>query len=82
MLPEEVVAKVFGVSPSEVSDDTSNSTLGKWDSFGHITLVLELEATYSLALSPDEVFNMLSVASIKQVYRSDHISRSLSPRRT
>lgn len=67
MPPEEVIAKVFGVSLAEVSDDTSNTTVGSWDSLAHIILITELEATYSVSLSPDEIFNMTSVASIKRV---------------
>lgn len=67
MAPEEIVAKVFGMTPTEVTDDTSNRTVGTWDSLGHITLILELEATYGVSLLPDELFEMTNVASIKQI---------------
>lgn len=66
MQPEEVIAKVFGMPVGEVNDDTSNKTIGAWDSYGHLTLILELEATYGVSLSPEEVFNMSSVRSVKQ----------------
>ena len=66
MQPEEVIAKVFGMPVAEVNDDTSNKTVGAWDSYGHLTLVLELEATYDVSLSPEEVFNMISVRSVKE----------------
>lgn len=66
MQPEEAIAKVFGMPVAEVNDDTSNKTIGAWDSYGHLTLVLELEATYGVSLSPEEVFNMISVRSVKQ----------------
>jgi len=66
MQPEEVIAKVFGMPVAEVNDDTSNKTIGAWDSYGHLILILELEATYGLSLSPEEVFNMISVRSVKQ----------------
>jgi len=66
MQPEEVIAKVFGMPVAEVNDDTSNKTIGAWDSYGHLILIPELEATYGLSLSPEEVFNMISVRSVKQ----------------
>ena len=66
MQPEEVIAKVFGMPVAEVNDDTSNKAIGAWDSYGHLTLILELEAAYGVSLSPEEVFNMISVRSVKQ----------------
>jgi acyl carrier protein len=71
MRPEEVIAKVFGVPVSEVTDDTSNKTIRAWDSLGHLTLVLELESTYRVSLSPEEVFNMTNVKSVKRTL-ADH----------
>ncbi|MGH8645575.1 MAG: acyl carrier protein [Gammaproteobacteria bacterium] len=74
MPPEEVIAKVFGVPLIDVTDDTSNTTVSTWDSLAHITLILELEATYRVSLLPEEVFNMTSVASIKKVLGSRGIN--------
>ena len=67
MTPEDVVSKVFGVERRAVSDTTSNTTLPEWDSLGHMTLVVELEATYGVALSPDDALAMTDVAAIKRV---------------
>jgi acyl carrier protein len=61
MRPEEIIAKVFDVPVSEVTDDTSNKTIKAWDSLGHLTLILELESAYRVSLSPEEVFTMVSV---------------------
>ncbi len=72
--PEEIVAKVFGAALSEVRDDTSNKTLAAWDSLGHITLIIELESTYGISLSPGDLFNMTSVASIKRILSSHGVT--------
>lgn len=66
MQPEEIIAKVFGISVAEVNDESSNKTISAWDSYGHLTLVLELEATYGVSLSAEEVFNMTTVSTIKK----------------
>jgi len=70
MAPEEIIAKVLGLPLPEVSDDTSNKTVATWDSLAHIVLVLELEATYGVSFTPDELFNMTSLTAIKQVLRT------------
>lgn len=67
MRPEEVVANVLGVSPHEIEDDTSNESIAEWDSLAHMNLVLELEATYGVALSADEALEITNVAAIKRV---------------
>jgi acyl carrier protein len=70
MRPEEVVAKVFSVPVGAVNDNTSNKTISNWDSFGHITLIMELESTYRVMLAPNDTLTMEDVASIKRVLRN------------
>ena len=67
MTPEEVVARAFGLTSGQVSDQTSNQNLVEWDSLGHITLVVELENAYGLSLAPDEALQVTSVAAIKKL---------------
>ena len=67
MPPEAVIARVFGVSPDRITDKTSNETLPEWDSLGHITLVIELEATYGVSLSAEETLTLTSVPAIKRL---------------
>lgn len=67
MAPEEIVASALGVSPSRIDHDTSNQSLPEWDSLGHMTLVIELEATYNVSISPEEALGMTSVAAIKRL---------------
>ncbi len=63
--PEELVARAFGVAPHQITGQTSNQNLPEWDSLGHITLIVELESTYGVSLSPDETLQITSVAAIK-----------------
>lgn len=52
-----------------MADETSNESLEEWDSMGHMNLILELEATYGISLSPEEALEMTDVAGIKRVLR-------------
>lgn len=70
MQPELLVSRVFGVEPSLVGDDTSSATLAEWDSLAHVTLVMEVESVYGVALSVEEVLEMTDVAAIKRVLES------------
>lgn len=64
------MSKVFGVDRRHVSDATSNRTVAEWDSLGHVTLVIELEATYGVSLSVEDALAMTDVAAIKRVIAS------------
>ena len=72
--PEAVIARVFGVSLDRINDQTSNETLPEWDSLGHITLVIELEAEYGVSLSPEETLNLTNVPAIKRLLEERGIS--------
>jgi len=74
MKPEDVLARVFSVPAAELRDSTSNRTLPAWDSLGHMTLILELEATYGVSFSADEALKMNDLGAIKALLRERGIT--------
>jgi acyl carrier protein len=74
MAPEAVVARVFGRTASELNDATSPETVGEWDSLGHITLIIELEAAYGVSFGPEEAMAMTSVGAIKAALRAHGVA--------
>lgn len=70
MTPEALVARVFGLPRHAVNDATSNVTESAWDSLNHVTLILELEATYGISVSAEDALTMTDVGAIKRVLRS------------
>ncbi len=66
MSPERLVAKVFGLHLSQVTDATSNQNTSEWDSLGHVTLIMELEGHYGVSFSTDEALALTSVESLKR----------------
>ena len=66
MSPEHLVAKVFGLHPSNVTDATSNQNTPEWDSLGHVTLIMELEGHYGVSFSTEEVLFLTSVEVLKR----------------
>ncbi len=67
MSPEELIAKVFGVSLTDVVPSSSPETIEEWDSLAHMNLILELEETYGIALSSEDSLDIKDVASLKRV---------------
>ena len=70
MAPETVVARVFGLPRSLVTDASSSATLSAWDSLNHVTLILELENVFGVSFSAEEALTMTDVATIKRVLQS------------
>jgi acyl carrier protein len=61
------VAEILGVEPALVGPETGPLTLAKWDSFNHIHLVVAIEETYGIELSPDEIVSLLSVSDVARL---------------
>jgi len=66
MSPEQLIAQVFGLHPSEVTDATSNQNTAEWDSLGHVTLIMELESRYGVSFSTEEALALTSVGTLKR----------------
>ena len=66
MSPEQLVAQVFGLHPSQVTDATSNENTAEWDSLGHVTLIMELESRYGVSFSTEEALTLTSVGALKR----------------
>jgi acyl carrier protein len=60
----EIVARIMGVAPADVSEDSSPLTLPKWDSLRHMKLILSLEETLNIQFSDADISMMKDVRSI------------------
>ena len=70
MTPEDLIAKVFGLDPAEVNDESSPDTIEDWDSLGHLGLLTEITEVYHLELSTDDALEIVDVASLKAILSS------------
>lgn len=60
----EIFVKTMEAQPQEIVDDSSPETLEGWDSLSHTRLILELEAAFSVEISPDESLELQSFKAI------------------
>jgi acyl carrier protein len=64
-----VVARTFKISPEMVTPQTSLGQLPGWDSFGHLTLMMEIEKEFSVRFSTDKINEPKSTSEICELLR-------------
>lgn len=62
--------KVFGIDASNFSLDTVPEDVLRWDSLGHMTLVMDLEDTFGVHFEVDEITEMSSGRKIVEILQA------------
>ena len=57
----------FGVAADQYGDTLSPDQVQKWDSLGHVQLVMKLQAAFGIEFDVDEMMEMESVGRIKSI---------------
>ena len=69
----KVIAKVFSISESEISDESSPENIEAWDSFNWYVLVDELENHFNVKFTISEIIDVKNVADIKQRLKNHNV---------
>jgi len=64
-----VVARVFNLDASEVTDQSSRKTIAEWDSMGHLSLINGLEEEFKVSIAIADAMEMTSVRHIKKILK-------------
>lgn len=72
-----IMSEVFEIPESEIPPGASTGSLVRWDSMGHMSLVLSLEDYFGIAFSEQDVVKNLSSLSaiVETVSRVLHVSQ-------
>jgi acyl carrier protein len=62
--------KTFGIEASEFSPDLVPEDVLRWDSLGHMTLVMELEDAFGVHFEVDEIAELSSGRKILEVLQA------------
>lgn len=73
-LLKNTVAGVLGISPDDISDDSSMDNLHEWDSVKHLNLVLAIEEVFGVSMTEEQSLEMLSFPLIKLVLSEHNIN--------
>ena len=61
---QKIMADVFEVALADIAMDTQFGDLPKWDSMGHMDLMLALETKFSISISADSIRELVSIPAI------------------
>jgi acyl carrier protein len=57
----QTVSRTFRLDPAAVSAETNTENTPSWDSVAHLTLILEIESTFGVRFSTEEIPSLTSV---------------------
>ena len=63
---EALIASTLDVPVEQVTEDSDMTTITKWDSLGHINLVLAIEEAYGVVIDEDAIVELTSVRAIRE----------------
>jgi len=69
-----IVAKVFSIPESEVSDQSGPENIESWDSFNGLVLVDELENHFNIKFSISEIVDVKTVADIRRHLKNHNVT--------
>ena len=63
------IAKVFEISPDQLTPDTHRDNVPAWDSLGVLTLMANLDSDHGIVLTDDDVQAIKTVGDILDVMK-------------
>ena len=78
MLNEKKLVEVFsgalGIGAETINDDLKYNGIPEWDSVAHMALVAELEAIFNIMLDTNDIIDMSSVRTAKEILEKYGVS--------
>jgi acyl carrier protein len=62
--------KVFGIDAADFSTGLTPEDVLRWDSLGHMTLVMDMEDSFGIHFEVDEIAEMTSAGKILEILRA------------
>jgi acyl carrier protein len=71
---KEVFAEALDLEIDEIEEGSSQDNLEDWDSLGHLNLISEIEKTFKVKITMDEVMEMTTYAKVKEIV-NNHLEK-------
>ncbi len=65
MSPEKIFSRVFAIPEESIVDTLALHDIPTWDSLAHMMLIVQLEETYKVQLTGDEIADMKTVGDAR-----------------
>ena len=63
----KILIESFNAKESQLADETRLFSLDEWDSLTHMFFITQIESTYEIELTGDDIADMQTVGDIKRV---------------
>ena len=70
----EIIARVFSIPVSQVTDESGPENVESWDSFNGLVLVDELESHFNVKFTISEIIDVKNVADIKRHLKNHNVN--------
>jgi len=67
MLLNKILKESFNAKDSQLTDETRLLSLDEWDSLTHMFFITQIESTYGIELTGDDIADMQTVGDIKKI---------------
>lgn len=63
---KRIIGKVLSVSPNKINEKTAPADIKNWDSFHGLLLFVELENSYNIKFTMEDIISVKCVGDIKR----------------
>jgi len=69
-----VMSEVLRMREDEITDTLSITDTENWDSLKHMELIVEIEQTFNIELTTDEIVAMVNMGEIRRVLKDKGVN--------
>ena len=66
----KIIAEALGLGSDSINDNASIYATPEWDSLTHMNIISDIESSFCIELTGDEIAEMQSYAAIKALLKS------------
>lgn len=63
----DIIVKIFKISPEDAAKNLGMADVAKWDSLTHMDLIVEIENSFSVQFSGDDIAEMTTFDAIRTI---------------
>ena len=69
----QIIGKVLGVNPEELTEESNAQNTPKWDSLRHIEVVFAMENAFHVRFTMPEIASLRKLGDIRQLLASKNV---------
>lgn len=66
---KKILEEIFRINGTNITPETKMEDIDSWDSLTHMEMIVELEDTFGIEFTADEIMEMTIVGKIEEIVR-------------